>query len=111
MTNINTNSLLFLIVLHYILMNIQETKLKGVSESRFGSMIFILRMAGIPFKIKKISTIYTIYMITMIMCGSTTYLGFFVEVYMHREDLGLTMTTMRVLLAITDVVWLFSYCR
>jgi len=110
-TNINTNSVLFLIAVYYFLMNIQETKLKGLSESRFGSMIFILRMAGIPFKMKKTSTIYAIYMITMIICVSTTYLGFFVDVYIHREDLGLTMTTVRVLLAITDVVWLFSYCR
>ena len=43
-TNINTNSVLFLIAVYYFLMNIQETKLKGLSESRFGSMIFILRI-------------------------------------------------------------------
>ena len=110
-TNINKNTVLLLIAAHYFLMNIRETKLKGLSESRFSSMIFILRTAGIPFKMKKISTIYTIYMITMITCTSTTYLGFFVEVYINREDLGLTMTIMRVLLAITDVVWLFLYCR
>ena len=107
----SSNSALFLIVVYYFHMNIQETKVKGLPESRFGSMIFIFRMAGIPFKMKKISTIYAMYMITVILCASTTYLGLYVEVYTHREDLGLTMTTMRVLLTVTYVVWIFSYCR
>jgi hypothetical protein len=110
-TNTNKNSALFLIVVHYFLTNMQETKLKGLSESRFGSMIFLLRMAGIPFRMKKISTIYAIYMVTVIICASTTYIGFFVDAYMHREDLGLTMTTVRLLLSISNVMWIFSYSR
>jgi len=98
-------------VLHYFNMNINEKKLKGPSVSRFGSMIFLLRMAGIPFQMKKISTIYAIYMITVIMCTSTTYLGMFGDVYVHRDDLGRAMTTVRGLIPLTSAVWIFSYCR
>jgi len=82
-----------------------------MGEIRFRSMIFLLRMAGIPFKMNKISTIYAIYMITVVVCASTTYLGMFVDVYNHREDLGRAMTTVRMLIPISNVMWIFSYCR
>jgi hypothetical protein len=35
-------------------MNRQQQKLKGLSENRFGSMIFLLRMAGIAVQMKKV---------------------------------------------------------
>jgi len=105
------NSVLFLIAVHRFHMNRKETKLKGLSESRFGSMIFLLRMAGIPCKMKKISTIYSVYMITVIICGFSTFIGMFVDVYIHRDDLGRAMTSMRVLIPFTNVIWIFSYCR
>jgi len=92
-------------------MSTKETKLKGLGKTRFGSMIFLLRMAGIPFKMNKISTIYAIYMTTVIICASTTYLGMFVDVYNNKQDLGRTMTTVRMLIPITNVMWIFSYCR
>ena len=97
--------------LYYFIMNRDETKLKGLSGSRFGSMIFLLRMAGIPFQVKKISTIYAIYKRTVIVCTSTTYLGMFGDVYVHRDDLGRAMTTMRVLFSYTNVMCIFSICR
>jgi len=92
-------------------MNRKEATLKGLSGSRFGSTIFLLRMAGIPFQMKKISTIYAIYMRTVIICFSTTYLGTFGDVYVHRDDLLRAMATVRALLPFTNVMWIFSYCR
>ena len=92
-------------------MNRKETKLKGQSEIRFGSMIFLFRMAGIPLKMKKISTIYGVYMITVILCGCSMFTGMFVDVYIHWEDLGRAMTTMRVLIPYTNVIWIYFYCR
>ena len=92
-------------------MNTEKPKLKGLSESRFGSMIFLFRMAGIPLKMKKISTMYAIYMRTAIFCASTTVLGMCVDVYIHRNDLGSAMIKMRVLIPMTNIVWIFLYCR
>ena len=91
-------------------MDRKETNLKGLSESRFGSMIFLLRMAGIPCKMKKVSTIYAIYMKTVILCASTTYVGMCVDVYVHCEDMGRAMTTMRALFSFTNIMWIFSNC-
>jgi hypothetical protein len=92
-------------------MNGKETKLNGLSGNRFGSMIFLLRMAGIPFQMKKIPIIYAIYVRTVIICTGTTYLGMFGDVYMHWDDLGRAMTAIRVLIPFTNVMWILSYCR
>jgi len=81
------------------------------SDRRFGSIILLFRLAGIPFHIKKMSIIYAIYMRTVIICASTSYLGMFVDVYVHRDDLGHAMTTMRVLFPVTNIMWLYTYCR
>jgi hypothetical protein len=86
-------------------------EVKGLSNSRFGSIIFLLRLAGIPFKMKKMSTLYTIYLITVISCTFTTYIGMFVDVYIHRDDLGHAMTNIRVSIGFTNVLWILFYCR
>ena len=105
------NFVFHLIEVHYFSMNRKETKLKGLSVSRFGSIIFLLRMAGISFQLKKISTIYAIYMKKLILCTSTTYLGMIDDVYAHRDDLGRAMTTVYALIPFTNLMWIFSICR
>jgi hypothetical protein len=35
----------------------------------------------------------------------------FGDVYIHRDDLGRAMTTMRVLIPVTNIMWLYTYCR
>jgi len=92
-------------------MDNEVTKVKGMSNSRFGSIIFLLRLAGIPFKMKKMSTLYAIYMITAISCTCTTVVGMFVDVYIHRDDLGHVMTNSRISIGLTNVLWMFFYCR
>jgi len=92
-------------------MNKKETKLNGLSENRFGLKIVLLRLAGIPLRMMKISTIYAVYMITVIICASTTCPGMLGDVYVHRDDLGRAMTSMRVLFSFTSAVWIFSICQ
>jgi hypothetical protein len=96
---------------YYFYMDNKVSKVKGLSKTRFNSIIFLLRLAGIPFKMKKMSTIYAIYMITMISCTCITFLAMFVDVYIYRDDLGHVMTNIRDSIAITNVVWMFLYCR
>jgi hypothetical protein len=92
-------------------MESKESEVKGLSEGRFSSIIFSLRLAGIPFKMKRISIIYAIYMITVNFCACCTVLGMFVDVYVHRDDLGHVMTNIRVLFPMVDVVWIYFSCR
>jgi hypothetical protein len=92
-------------------MDNEVPEVKGLSNTRFGSIIFLLRLAGIPFKMKNMSTIYAIYMITVIFCTCTTFVGMFVDVYIHRDDLGHAMKNIRVSISLTQVLWMFFYCR
>jgi len=86
-------------------------KVKELSNSRFGSIIFLLRLTGIPFQMKKMSTLYAIYMITVISCTCTTCVGMYVDVYVHRDDLGHAMTIIRASFGFANVLWMFFYCR
>jgi hypothetical protein len=92
-------------------MDSEDIKLKTLTERRFGSIILLFRLAGIPFHIRNMSIIYAIYMRTVTVCASITYLGMFVDVYVHRDDLGRAMTTVRVLIPVTNIMWLYTYCR
>lgn len=88
-----------------------ESKLNKLSESRFYSIIFLLRVGGVPFKMRKLSTIYAIYMTTMIICNCTTVLGMFADVYVHWDEFGRAVTTMRALFPIVDIMWIYIYYR
>ena len=85
-------------------MDNEVSEIKPMSSIRFGSTIFLLRLAGIPFLIKKMSTLYAIYMITAISCTCTTFVGMFVDVYIYRDDLGHVMTNIRALIGFTNVL-------
>ena len=92
-------------------MECKEAKMKGRLRSRFGWIIFFFRLAGIPLKMKKISKIYAIYMITVIFCTFTTVVGMFVDVFMRWDDFGQAMTNIHLLVVITDNIWVYIYCR
>jgi hypothetical protein len=86
-------------------------KVKGLSNSRFHPIISLLRLVGIPFKMKKISTIYAVYMITVTSCFCTTFVGMFCDVYVNRDDLGHVMTNIRGSIGFINSLWMFFYCR
>jgi hypothetical protein len=86
-------------------------EVKRLSNVRFGSIIFLLRLAGIPFQMKKMSKLYAIYMITVIFCTCTTFVGMFFDVYIHRDDLENSMTSIRLSIGFTNALWTFFYCR
>jgi hypothetical protein len=89
----------------------EEKKVNGLSEIRFSWIIFFLRLAGIPFKMKKISSVYVIYMITANISTCSTFLGMFVDVYIHRHDLGHVMTNIRALTAVILLLRIYVSCR
>jgi hypothetical protein len=86
-------------------------EVKALSYSRFGSTIFLLRLAGIPLKMKKTSIFYAIYMIAVITCTCTTFVGMLVDVYIHRDDLGHVMKNIRASIGIMNALCMIFYCR
>jgi hypothetical protein len=92
-------------------MDSESIKLKTLTDGRFSSIILLFRLAGIPIHKKKMSIIYALYMRTVIICASTTYLGMFIDVYINRDDLERAMRTIRALLPVTNMMWIYTYCR
>jgi hypothetical protein len=92
-------------------MECKGANIKGSLDSRFGWVIFFFRLAGVPLKKKKISTIYAIYMITVILCTFTTVIGMFVDVFISWDDFGHAMTNIRLLVLVTNIIWVYIYCR
>ena len=92
-------------------MKIKGPQMESLSESRFGSVVLLFKIAGIPLKIKKISTLYTIYMITAIFCTSTSFVGMIADVYVHRDNLRHVVTNIRVSIGSSNFVWVWCYCR
>jgi hypothetical protein len=92
-------------------MECKEAKIIGRLDSRFAWIIFFFRLAGIPFNMKKISTIYVIYMRTVILCTMTVLIGIFVDVFTRWDDFGHAMTNIRVLMFVTNIICLYFYCR
>jgi len=89
----------------------EVTKVKGLSEFRFSWIILFLRLAGIPFKMEKMSTVYVIYRITAIICSCNMFLGLFVHLCIHWDDLGHVMTNLRMLTGMIGVLWIYFSCR
>jgi hypothetical protein len=89
----------------------EDTKINSQSERRFSSIIFLLRLGGIPFQMKSISIIYALYLATLIFCGFTSYIGVLFDVYVHWDDFGHVMTNTRSLIVMTNSMWLYIYYR
>jgi hypothetical protein len=89
----------------------EEHTVKRVSDNYFKFIVFLSRIAGIPLKMNNIPTIYAIYMLTVIFCCCSTIIGFVVDVYEHRDNLGHIMTSMRVLMPLINDMFICVYCR
>jgi hypothetical protein len=92
-------------------MNTEKPKINGLSHNRFGSIIFFIRMAGVPLQVKKISAIYAVYMKTVNICIFGAFIGEFFDVYVHWDDFRRAMTTIRVLIPITNIMWMYITCK
>jgi hypothetical protein len=92
-------------------MDFEEKKLKKRSDNYFSLIIFLFRLAGVPFKMNKMSTVYAFYVLTVVCCTCSTIIGLVVGVYEHRDDLGHIMTSMRVLIPIVNDLVIYVYCR
>jgi len=92
-------------------MEIEGERVKKPLDNHFNSIIFLFRLAGVPFNMNKISTTYAIYMLTVVFCTCTTIIGFVVGVYEHGDDLGYIMTSLRVLIPVINDMVIYVYCR
>ena len=62
-------------------MEIASQKVNKLWDNYFNSVVFFFRLPEVPIQMNKISTLYAIYMLTVISCTSSTIIGFIVGVY------------------------------
>jgi len=59
----------------------QKNKVNKLWDNYFNSIVLFFRLEGVPIQINKISTLYAIYMLTVISCISSIIIGFIIGVY------------------------------
>jgi hypothetical protein len=92
-------------------MEIEGQKVKKHSDNYLNFIVIFFRIAGYPFKMNKLSAIYAVYMITLIFCTCSTFIGIAANVYLHRDDLEHIMTSLRVLMPHMNGMVIYVYCR
>ncbi|PNF24012.1 hypothetical protein B7P43_G08632 [Cryptotermes secundus] len=84
----------------------KETQACDVTENRFRTILTLLRMAGVPINMKKVSILNSIYNVFTAINGYAMYLAFYVDIIIHNDDLKNFMKTFRVLTATSQLYWL-----
>jgi hypothetical protein len=92
-------------------MESKYTEIESLFECRFSSIILLFRLAGISLKIKRKPIIYSLYVITVIVCSCSTFIGMFIDAYLRTNDLRSATRNACLLFGITNVIWIWIYCR
>jgi hypothetical protein len=79
---------------------------RSLTESRFKTFLYFLRLVGIPLNIKRVSAVHAAYNGIIIVCFYITTISIYTDTYAHREDLAYVMRKIRVLLGMNLVTWL-----
>jgi hypothetical protein len=77
----------------------------NLSESRFKLVLFFIRFAGIPVKIKPVSVLNAVYNLTVTLCFYITTIFLHVETFVLRHQLEDVMKKIRALFVIYVITW------
>jgi hypothetical protein len=83
---------------------------RDLTERRFKTFLYYLRLGGIPLNIRSPSAVHTVYNGVIIVCFYITTISIYTDSYVHRHELEYVMRKIRVLLGMNLVTWLhFSF--
>jgi hypothetical protein len=83
---------------------------RNLTERRFKTLLYYLRLVGIPLNKKSASAVNIVYNGFVIVCFYITIVSIYTDSYVHRHELGYVMKKIRVLLGMNLVTWLhFSF--
>jgi hypothetical protein len=72
-----------------------------LSERRFGTILLLFKLAGIPLNTRSVSRIQSVYNITAAVCYYVTCASCFMDLYVNRNDVVELMKSIRVCLSMT----------
>jgi uncharacterized membrane protein len=84
---------------------------KDLSERRFRTLFFVLRLGGVPCNMKNISIIHAIYNGVAVVCICVTYFSVIMDTIVSRQNLEETMNNVRVAYAFGIIVWMYFSAR
>jgi hypothetical protein len=92
-------------------MDTDTSHAKDLSERRFRTLFFVMRLAGIPFNMKTISIIHVTYNGVVVMCFCVTYFSVIMETVISRQNLRETMNNVRAAYAFGLITWTYFSVR
>jgi hypothetical protein len=84
---------------------------EDLSERRFRTLFFVLRLGGVPCNMKNISIINDIYNGVAVVCICVTYFSVIMDTIVSRHNLGETMNSVRLAYAFGLTVWMSFSAR
>jgi hypothetical protein len=82
-----------------------------LSKSRFSTVLFIIRMSGIPFNMEAVSTVHSAYNVLMVMCIAVTYSAFIMELLAKKHKFEETVNNIRVMYVFVLPMWMHLCVR
>jgi hypothetical protein len=83
----------------------------NLTERRFKTFLYYLRLVGIPLNITSPSAANTVYNGVIIVCFYITTISIYMDSYVHRHELDYVMRKIRVLLGMNLVTWIHLSIR
>jgi hypothetical protein len=83
----------------------------NVSESRFKTVLFLLRTAGIQLNVKTLSGVDIAYNTITVLCTYVTVLCLYMDSFVHRHNLVEFMEKVHLLAAMHVVIWIHLNLR
>jgi len=74
-------------------------------ENRYKVVLFLFRFGSFPLNIKSVSTLNTVYNATVIVCFNITYICVYVDTFVQRNHLKLSMQKLHILLGLLMILW------
>jgi hypothetical protein len=92
-------------------MNNEVASGDSLTERRFKTLLYLLRLVGIPLNIKSVSAVNIMYNATFIVCYYITMISLYTDTYVHRHELVHVMRKIHVLLGMNLVAWIHFSLR
>jgi hypothetical protein len=83
----------------------------GLSERRFGTILLLFKLAGIPLNTCSVSRIQSVYNITTAMCYYVTCASCFMDLYVNIDNFEVLMRSIRLCLSMIFIIVIDIFFR
>ena len=82
-----------------------------INQRRFKTLLYFLRLGGIPLQIKSLSKLHSLYKTVCVVCYYSTFVCGFMDTFVHRHDLNEAVKKLRINFAMSLVAWMHFSLR